>query len=142
MAVLSRFERWESMDEKERYQAGNRVRREVLGDAHVDRSNTANNDFDREFVEFFTRFVWGEVWTRPGLARTTRSMITIASLVALGRTDELRLHLRGALTNGVTPEQIREVLINCAVYCGVPAANTAFHIAKEVLKEAEEKKNG
>jgi 4-carboxymuconolactone decarboxylase len=130
------------MDEKDRYHAGDRVRREVLGNAHVERSQAASTEFDKEFQELITRYAWGEMWTRPGLPRATRSMLTVGLLVALGCTDELRLHLRGAINNGVTPEQIREVLMHCAVYCGVPAANTGFHIAKDVLKEFEPKQEG
>lgn len=112
---------------------GMKVRREVLGNAHVDRAETAATDFTREFQDLLTRYVWGEIWTRPGLDRRTRSCITIAILVALGREEELVLHLRAALANGVTKDEIKEVLLQAAVYCGVPAANSAFRVAAGVL---------
>lgn len=113
--------------------AGMKVRREVLGDAHVDRAEAAKTDLTVDFQDFLTRYAWGEVWTRPGLDRRTRSLITVAMLVALNRPEELVLHLRGALNNGVTREELKEVLLQSAVYCGVPAANSAFKIASEVL---------
>jgi 4-carboxymuconolactone decarboxylase len=128
------------MDEQQRFEAGDRVRREVLGDAHVDRSHAASTEFDKEFQELMTRYAWGEMWTRPGLPRATRSILTVGLLVALGRTDELRLHLRGAINNGVSREEIREILLHCAAYCGVPAANTGFRVAKELLNELDEQK--
>lgn len=115
------------------YERGMEVRRAVLGDAHVDRSEAGRTEFTRDFQDFLTRYAWGEVWTRPGLDRRTRSCITVAMLVALNRSEELVLHLRGALNNGVTADELREVLLQAAVYCGVPAANTAFRIANEVL---------
>lgn len=124
------------MDEKERLALGDRTRRSVLGDAHVDRSQQNRTDFNGEFVDFITRTAWGEIWTRPGLARRERSLIVLAMMTALGRWEELKLHLKGALNNGVTPDEIKEVLLQAAVYAGVPAANTAFHIAADVLKEA------
>jgi len=124
------------MDEKERLALGDRTRRAVLGDAHVDRSQQNRTDFNGEFVDFITRTAWGEIWTRPGLARRERSLIVLAMMTALGRWEELKLHLKGALNNGVTPDEIKEVLLQAAVYAGVPAANTAFHIAADVLKEA------
>jgi 4-carboxymuconolactone decarboxylase len=123
------------MDERARHEAGMQVRRSVLGDAHVDRAETAKNDFDAEFQDMITRYAWGEIWTRPGLERHARSLVTIALLVALNRGEELRLHLRAARNNGVTPEEIREVLLHCAIYCGVPAANAAFHAAKEIMND-------
>ena len=123
------------MDDSERYKGGMKVRREVLGDAHVDRSLTHLSDFNHDFQNLITRYAWGEIWQRPGLPRHTRSLLTISMLVALNRNDELRLHLRAALKNGVTPEEVREVLLHSAIYCGVPAANSAFHIASEILKE-------
>ena len=123
------------MDEQERHEQGMRVRRSVLGDAHVDRAEAAKSEIDSEFQDLITRYAWGEVWTRPGLPRNTRSLLTIGLMVAMNRSDELRLHLRAAANNGVTPEEIREVLLHCAVYCGVPAANSAFHAAKEVLND-------
>jgi 4-carboxymuconolactone decarboxylase len=122
-----------TMDEKKRYEQGLKIRREVLGDAHVDRSLANRDEFNEEFQELITRYAWGEIWSRPGLDRPTRSMITIALMVALNRGDEFRMHVRAALSNGVTKDEIKEVLLQCAVYCGVPAANSAFHAAKEVL---------
>lgn len=113
---------------------GMEVRRAVLGDAHVDRSEKSKTELTEEFQDLLTRYAWGEIWTRPGLDRRTRSCITIAMLVALNRGEELTIHLRGALNNGVTREEIKEVLLQTAVYCGVPAANTAFRVANEVLK--------
>lgn len=121
------------MDEQERQQMGMNVRRSVLGDAHVDRARAASTAFDEEFQDLITRYAWGEIWARPGLTRRTRSLLTIAMMVALNRPEELRLHLRAASNNGVKPEDIREVLLQCAIYCGVPAANSAFHAAKEIL---------
>lgn len=128
------------MDERERHAGGMRVRREVLGDAHVDRAENVKNALDEEFQDLITRYAWGEIWTRPGLSRHTRSLLTIGLMVALNRGEELKLHLRAAKNNGVTTEEIREVLLHCGVYCGIPAANSAFHAAKEILNEAEEKK--
>lgn len=121
------------MSENERYQAGMVVRRAVLGDAHVDRALAGRTPFTREFQEFITEYAWGTVWTRPGLPRHTRSLLVIATMVALGRTEELKLHIRAARNNGVTPDEIKEVLLQAAVYCGVPAANHAFHVAAEIL---------
>ena len=112
---------------------GAHVRRAVLGGAHVDRAG--GDDLTRDFQEFITAYAWGSVWTRPGLDRRSRSMITLTALVAGGHHDELALHLRGARRNGLTPAEIREVLLQCAIYCGVPAANTAFRIARDVLAE-------
>jgi 4-carboxymuconolactone decarboxylase len=104
-----------------------------MGDEHVTRADAARTDFDADFQDLITRYAWGEIWARPGLSRHTRSLLTIGLMVALNRSEELRLHLRAAQNNGVTREEIREVLLQCAVYCGVPAANAAFHAAKEVL---------
>jgi len=128
------------MDERERHAAGMRVRREVLGDAHVERAEASKSELDTEFQDLITRFAWGEIWTRPGLSRHTRSLLTIGLMVALNRGEELRLHIRAARNNGVTGEEIREVLLHCAGYCGIPAANSAFHIAREILKEQEGQK--
>ena len=125
------------MDERERYERGLEVRRAVLGDAHVDRSLKNATTFNEEFQELITRYAWGEMWTRPGLPRQVRSLITVAMLVALNRPDELRLHLRAAIRNGVTREELKELLMHASVYCGVPAANHAFHVAAEVLKEVD-----
>src|SRR5579862_3091475 len=112
---------------------GMEVRRAVLGDAHVDRAEAAKTPLTDEFQDLLTRYAWGEIWARPGLDRRTRSCITIAMLVALGRERELALHLRAAVTNGLTREAIKEVLLQSAVYCGIPAAASAFRIAEEVL---------
>ena len=121
------------MDERKRYEQGMKMRRKVLGDAHVDKSLESRNKFNEEFQDLLTRYAWGEIWTRPGLPKETRSLITLALLVALNRNDEFRMHVRAALNNGVSLEQIREVLLHSAIYCGLPAANTAFHIAHEVI---------
>jgi 4-carboxymuconolactone decarboxylase len=126
------------MDERDRYKEGLKVRRAVLGEAHVERAQAAENEFNFAFQDLITRYAWGEIWTRPGLPRKTRSLITIAMLVALNRGDELKMHIRGALQNGVTREELREVLLQTAIYCGVPAANSAFHLAEEVFSETEE----
>jgi 4-carboxymuconolactone decarboxylase len=113
------------------------VRRAVLGDAHVDRSVAAKTPLNEEFQDIFlNRYTWGEIWTRPGLDRRSRSMITVAMLIALNREEELALHLRGALNNGVTQDELKEVLLQSAIYCGVPAANTAFRVAAKVFAEA------
>jgi 4-carboxymuconolactone decarboxylase len=125
------------MEERERYSNGLEVRRAVLGDAHVDRALTRSNTFNQEFQELITRYAWGEIWTRPGLPRHTRSLITVAMLVALNRPDEFRLHVRAAFNNGVTRDQIKEVLLHSAIYCGVPAANSAFHLAEEVFAQLD-----
>ena len=125
------------MDEHERYATGMKVRRAVLGDAHVDRSLANRNAFSEEFQELITRYAWGEIWTRPGLPRHTRSLIAVALMVALNRGDELRLHLRAAANNGVSRDEIKETLLQCAIYCGVPAANSAFHLAQELFAEID-----
>ena len=125
------------MEERERYSNGLEVRRAVLGDAHVDRALTRANAFNQEFQELITRYAWGEIWTRPGLPRHTRSLITLAMMVALNRPDEFRLHVRAAFNNGVTRDQIKEVLLQSAIYCGVPAANNAFHLAEEVFSQLD-----
>ncbi|MER6998801.1 4-carboxymuconolactone decarboxylase [Streptomyces sp. NPDC000410] len=117
------------------YEAGMKVRREVLGDAHVDRATAAADDFTGDFQELITRYAWGEVWTRDGLDRRTRSAVTLTALVAGGHLDELAFHTRAALRNGLTPVEIREVLMQAAVYCGVPAANSAFRVAQAVIRE-------
>lgn len=123
------------MDERERYTKGLEVRRAVLGDAHVDRSVQNLNAFNGEFQDLITRYAWGTIWTRPGLPRHTRSLLTLVMLIALNRSDEFKLHVRAAANNGVTPDQIKETILQAAIYCGVPAANTAFHLAEEVLRE-------
>jgi 4-carboxymuconolactone decarboxylase len=118
-----------------RYEAGLKVRREVLGDAHVDRALANATDFSRPFQEFITRSAWGEAWTRPGLDRRTRSCITLAVLTALRAENEIPMHVRAAVRNGLSPEEILEVLIHTAVYAGVPAANSAVAIAQRTLDE-------
>ncbi len=121
-----------------RYDEGMAVRREVLGDSYVEQASAKTNDFTRDFQQIVTEFAWGTVWTRPGLDRRSRSMITLTALIARGHHDELALHLRGALRNGLTREEIKEVLLQAAVYCGVPAANAAFRVAQRVLDEVEQ----
>jgi 3-oxoadipate enol-lactonase / 4-carboxymuconolactone decarboxylase len=128
------------MDEHERYQQGMKTRREVLGDAHVDNTLTKRSDFNETFQNLITRYAWGEIWSRAGLPRETRSMITLAMMVALNRNDELKMHLRAALRIGLTKDQIQEVLLQTAIYCGLPAANSAFHIAEEVFAEPDDGK--
>lgn len=125
------------MDERERFDQGMAVRRAVLGDRHVDRALANTTEFDREFQDLVTRHAWGEMWTRPGLARKERSLLTLGMLIALNRTDEFPLHVRGALRNRVTREEIKEVILHAAVYCGVPAANTFFKVAKETFAEID-----
>jgi 4-carboxymuconolactone decarboxylase len=122
------------MTDDERYERGMEVRRAVLGDAHVDRAEARRSPLTSDFQDYITRCAWGDVWTRPGLDRRTRSCITVAMLVALNRTEELAMHVRAALTNGVTADELKEVLLQTAVYCGVPAANTAFRVASDVLE--------
>ena len=125
------------MNDDQRRKAGMKVRREVLGDDHVDRAVSSASDFNREFQDFITRNAWGEIWTRPGLPRHTRSLLTLAMMVALNRPEEFRLHVKAAFNNGVTRDEIKEVLLQCAIYCGVPAANSAFHLAAEVFGELD-----
>src|SRR6185369_5545432 len=117
------------------YDAGVAVRREVLGDAHVDRAVAATTDFTAEFQDFITQYAWGTIWTRPGLDRRSRSLITLAALVARGHHEELAMHVRAARRNGVTNDEIKELLLQTAIYCGVPDANSAFRIANKVLTE-------
>jgi len=124
------------MDDRKRHAKGMKVRRALLGDTHVERALANENSFNSPFLDLITRYAWGEIWTRPGLPRKIRSLITIAMMVAMNRTEELRLHLRAAANNGVTRKEIQEVLLQTAIYCGVPAANTAFHIAEEVFGES------
>jgi 4-carboxymuconolactone decarboxylase len=126
------------MDECERYERGLAMRRAVLGDAYVETGLARRTELNHEFQDLLTRYAWGEVWDRPGLPRHTRSLLTIAMLVALNRPEELRLHLVAAANSGVTPAQIKEVLLQAAVYCGVPAANAAFHLAAELLPAASQ----
>jgi 4-carboxymuconolactone decarboxylase len=121
------------MTDDERRERGMKIRREVLGDAHVDRAQANTTPLTEEFQDLITRYAWGEIWARPGLDRRTRSCITVAMTVALNRPDELALHLRAALRNGVTVDELREVLLQTVIYCGVPAAHMAFRVAEEVL---------
>jgi 4-carboxymuconolactone decarboxylase len=120
----------------EKHEQGMNVRREVLGDEHVDRAIERTTPFTADFQDLITRYAWGEIWARPGLDRKTRSCITLAALIALGREEELAMHVRAALRVGLTPDEIKEVLLHSAIYCGVPAANGAFAVAERVLDEA------
>jgi len=117
------------------HERGMEVRRAVLGDEHVDRAIAGTTDFTADFQDLITRYAWAEIWTRPGLDRRTRSCITLTALVAGGHEQELAMHIRAARRNGLTPDEIKEVLLQTAIYCGVPAANSAFKIAQEVLSE-------
>ena len=121
------------MDEKERYEQGMKKRRQVLGDTHVDRAQANRTDFTSDFQDLITRYAWGEIWARPGLPAHTRSLMTICMMVALNREEELKLHLRAAANNGVTREEISEALLQTAIYCCVPAANSAFALAQQVF---------
>jgi 4-carboxymuconolactone decarboxylase len=122
------------VNDEERSAAGLRTRREVLGDEHVDRAQAGTTEFTAPFQDFITRYAWGEIWNRPGLSRPQRSMITLAVLAALGREEELAMHARAARRNGLTDEQIAEVLLHVAVYAGVPAANRGFAVARDALE--------
>ena len=119
----------------DQHDRGMEVRREVLGDDHVDGAIEGTTEFTADFQDLITRYAWGEVWTRPGLDRRTRSAITLTALIALGHFDELAMHLRAARRNGLSDDEIKEVLLQSAIYCGVPAANHAFAVASEVLDE-------
>ena len=125
------------MDEAERTAKGMEIRRKVLGDAHVDRAQAGLNDLNREFQALITRYAWGEIWTRPGLPAHTRSLLTIGMLIALNREGELALHFRAASNIGVSRDEIKEVILQSAIYCGVPAANAAFHLAQEVFQKMD-----
>ena len=124
------------MDERERYAKGMEVRRAVLGDAHVDRSLANRTPFNEEFQDLITRYAWGSIWTRPGLPRHTRSLLTLVMMIALNREEEFRMHVKAAASNGVTPDEIKEVILQAAIYCGVPAANHAFRVAQEALRDS------
>ncbi|NUU67862.1 4-carboxymuconolactone decarboxylase [Enterobacteriaceae bacterium BIT-l23] len=126
------------MHDDERYQQGMEVRRAVLGDAHVDRTLENLSPLNEEFQNFITRYAWGETWTRPGLSRHTRSMITIAMLIALNREAELKMHLRAARNNGVTRDELKELIMHSALYCGLPAANATLHLAQQVFDEQDD----
>jgi 4-carboxymuconolactone decarboxylase len=123
------------MDEADRHALGMITRRSVLGDAHVDRAIAKTTDFTADFQNFITRTAWGEIWTRPGLDHPTRRLLTIAMMIALNREEEFRLHVRAALAHGVSSETIKEVILQSAIYCGVPAANSAFAAASAVMAE-------
>lgn len=123
------------MDDRSRHQQGMSVRREVLGDAHVDRAVASADDVTTDFQDLITRYAWGEIWSRPGLSRHTRSCITVAMLAVLHQDEELAMHLRGAVRNGLSRDDVVEVLLQVAVYAGVPAANRAFAVAQRVLRE-------
>jgi 4-carboxymuconolactone decarboxylase len=125
------------MDERQRFEAGMQVRRAVLGEAHVERAQANRNAFNDEFQDLITRYAWGEIWTREGLPKHTRSLMTICMMVALNREEELKLHLRAAANNGVTRDEIKEALLQTAIYCGVPAANSAFALAQQVFAELD-----
>jgi len=124
------------MDDAERTRQGMTVRREVLGDAHVDRAVAAATPFTEPFQDFITRYAWGDIWSRPGLSRAERSLVTLAVLAAMQHETELAMHVKAALRNGLTPDQIREVLLHVSVYAGVPVANRAFPIAQRAIDEA------
>jgi 4-carboxymuconolactone decarboxylase len=120
------------------HERGMKLRREVLGDEHVDSAIERTTEFTADFQDFITRYAWGEIWSRPGLDRRMRSAITLTALVALGRLEELEIHVRAALRNGLSVDEIREVLLQSAIYCGVPSANSAFAVAQRVLSEGDE----
>ena len=125
------------MQDEERYQQGMAVRRAVLGDAHVDRTVENLTPLNEEFQHFITRYAWGDIWSRPGLDRHTRSMITIAMLIALNRVAELKMHLNAAFNNGVTREELKEMIMHSALYCGLPAANATLHLAQQVFDQRD-----
>ena len=129
------------MDERKRYDEGMKTRRAVLGDAHVDRTLKIRTKFNEPFQELITRYAWGEIWSRPGLPKKTRSLLTLAMLVAQNRNEEFRMHVKAALSMGVSREEIQELLLQAAIYCGVPAANAAFHAAEEVFESLDKKKS-
>lgn len=123
------------MNDEQRREQGMQVRRRILGDKHVDHATESTTELTADFQDFITRVAWGDIWSRPGLPPKTRSLLTIALMVALNRSDEFCVHIRAALNNGVTQDEIKEILLHCAIYCGVPAANSAFHLASQVLAE-------
>jgi 4-carboxymuconolactone decarboxylase len=129
------------MDERKRYDEGMKTRRSVLGDAHVDRTLKNRTKFNEPFQDLITRYAWGEVWNRPGLPKKTRSLLTLSMLVALNRGEEFRMHVKAALSIGVSRDEIQELLLQAAIYCGVPAANSAFHDAEEVFDALDKKKS-
>lgn len=121
--------------DQSRYDNGMKVRRAVLGDAHVDRANASITEFTEDYQNLITRYAWGDIWSRPGLDRRMRSAVTITALIAHGHFEELAMHIRAALTNGLTQDEIKEIVLQSAIYCGVPAANSAFRVAQQVLAE-------
>ena len=125
------------MEDSERYKKGLEIRRDVLGKDYVDQALAKIDEFNRPFQEFITRYAWGEVWGRSGLTRRERSLITLAMLVALNREPEFRLHVRAAFRNGVTVEELRELLLHSSIYCGIPAANAAIRVAEDVISETK-----
>jgi 3-oxoadipate enol-lactonase/4-carboxymuconolactone decarboxylase len=127
----------EGLTDEERYDQGMVVRREVLSDAHVDRAIAGTTELTADFQDFITRVAWGDIWSRPGLDRRSRSVAVLTALIALGHHEELAMHLRAARRNGLSVDEITEVILQAGLYCGVPAANTAFRIAKDVLADAE-----
>lgn len=127
------------MDESERLKAGMEARRRVLGDAYVDHAVASRSELNAEFQDLLTRYAWGEIWTRPGLDERTRRLLVLAILVALGRDAEFKMHVKAALEHGMSPGDVKEVLLQTAVYCGLPAANAAFHLTEEVLLNLEKK---
>jgi 4-carboxymuconolactone decarboxylase len=126
------------VDDDERARQGMTVRREVLGDEHVDRAVAGTTPFTAPFQDFITRYAWGDIWSRPGLSRAERSLVTLSILAAMQHEGELAMHVKAALRNGLTPEQIQEVLLQVAVYAGVPVANRAFPIAQRAIAEVQE----
>jgi 4-carboxymuconolactone decarboxylase len=125
----------EGLTDEQRYDQGMTVRREVLSDAHVDRAIAGTDELTADFQDFITRVAWGDIWSRPGLDRRSRSVAVLTALIALGHHEELAMHLRAARRNGLTVDEIREVILQAGLYCGVPAANTAFRIAKDVFAD-------
>lgn len=125
------------MDDKTRYEQGMGVRRKVLGDAHVNRAQESRTALTEEFQDFITRYAWGDIWSRPGLDHHTRSMITIAMLIALNREAELKMHLRASFNNGVTRDELKELIMHSSLYCGLPAANATMHLAQQVFDELD-----
>ena len=126
------------MDEQDRYEQGMMVRREVLGSTYVERTMQNQNNFNERFQEFITRYAWGEIWSHPGLPRHTRSLVTLALMVALNREEEFRMHILAARNNGVTEDEIQELLMHTAIYCGLPAANNAFRWAQSALQNEDQ----
>lgn len=122
------------MEKDELYNQGIKVRRSVLGDDHVDRANNQLSDFNRDFQQFITRYAWGEIWTRDQLTRRERSLVTLAMLIALNRQDEFKMHVKAGFNNGVSPTELKELILQSGIYCGLPAANSAMHAAEEILE--------